>query len=241
MSAVSAQDCVTQNPCNAHLVSLGPNCETAGMKGLLGLGSAHCPFDLMTTQNFSIVCDLIENRFDGFFDRNNLQYLGVGLSAGKQVYINTKYQGVHFNHEFSEAHSIDTCYEQEFAKYQRRIARFYEILESKEPVFFFRRSVEYKDAIRFCDLIKKLSPQLNFVLVSIFASGDKTKINDYELPLVRKFRVSHRPWTDWRNPEHVQAWHDVFSALGLLPTDLSVERIPFMVLSDEFFWNLNHE
>jgi len=232
-SAVCADSGLVESSCNAHVISLGPKCEVGVMRRVFKIDSPYYPFDFMTTTNFTVVCDIIEKRFAGFFDRNNLKFW-------RKRYINTKYNGLEFNHEFSDAHPFDSYYQHEFEKYQRRIDRFHEVLQSAKPVFFFRRSVEYKDALRFCNLIQKFSPQLNFLLI-VINGGEKKKIKDYTLPLVRKFNVTPRRWPEWHTPEHLCEWHDVFLALGLLPKEVSIERTAVMPLSEDIFWNLNHE
>jgi len=221
--------------CDAHLISLGPNCEVAALKKFLNLESEYFPFDFMFTSNFSAVCTLVQNRFYGFFDLKNLKLKDT--VGNMQLYANTVYDGILFNHDFSVQAPIERYYREVLDKYQRRIERFYSALASEKPVFFFRRRVSRQEAKIFCEIIEGMYPRLAFTFVTL----NSGPVTDFELAHVCNFHISEREWTEWHNPESMREWRHVYEALGLLPKEGRTKSVILSSLSDALLWQFNLE
>ena len=87
-----------------------------------------------------------------------------------------------FYHDFPT--NYENLYEIFCKKYKRRIKRFYNIIENKCPVFFFREQINPKqisidDLINFNKLIKKLNPKLKFKLIIILNNFLKKDISRF--------------------------------------------------------------
>ena len=110
-----------------NYISLGWYCGTADSMSKFGFRSISGPFDWIRS-SLEDVLWLWENEFDGFMDKENLEFF-----PDEKVCINKKYD-LEFPHEVKE------CFEDEFEgiylKYCRRIERFYKRI--KEPTCFLR-------------------------------------------------------------------------------------------------------
>lgn len=177
-------------------ISLGSSCSIAENLRILGLRDQALPFDWIKVNNFKNIISMIEDNFDKLWDSNNYElikssskffYLKDSLEKiplEMDVYRHLKYN-VMFYHDFPT--NYENLYEIFCKKYKRRIKRFYNIIENKCPVFFFREQINPKqisidDLINFNKLIKKLNPKLKFKLVIIlnnFLKKDISKFIDF--------------------------------------------------------------
>lgn len=115
--------------------SLGFCCTCSEALRAEGLQYASAPFDWVGISSVLQAPRAIADDFADWFDRDLLDLWDVRILGGftTRVYRNRK-TGVGFVHEFSNAEPIETHYDRERAKYDRRIARFRENLDAAHRV-----------------------------------------------------------------------------------------------------------
>ncbi len=108
------------------IFSLGFSCACTQSLRDCGLQKVSLPFDWVGTQSLLGSAQLVANDFHDWFERDALVLWDVRITGGfvSRVYKNVK-TGIGFSHEFSNAEPIETHYEVEKGKYDRRIARLY--------------------------------------------------------------------------------------------------------------------
>jgi len=152
-------------------ISLGRNCWIATNLQEFGLRIRSFPFDWNVT-SFDGLCQLIENRFEGFLDIKNL----CVKSGGPGLY-NNRYDcwlAHDFNEEFwknnEQGYAVITTQEEieHYAKvceyYERRIQRFYDIFTIDMPIYLFRREISSAEAQKLYVLFKEHFPRAQFTL-----------------------------------------------------------------------------
>jgi hypothetical protein len=118
-----------------RVISLGQACDTAfHIRRVLGQPEAY-PFDWLVTP-FDAVVGLLERRFDGFLDPAQLKGRPKGVLCRRF--------GIRFLHDWKSAADPMQEYPEIKAKYDRRIARFLEAMETGGPILFIR-SCQYAD------------------------------------------------------------------------------------------------
>jgi len=113
-----------------HIVSLGFYCGVSQELQRLGLREESFPFDWVIS-DLKSVNELIENKFDLLFDSDYL-YRDKNYS-----YI-VKHENYNFDfyHDFDKDKTIEEQIDLVRAKYNRRITRFYDLLNSSGLVLF---------------------------------------------------------------------------------------------------------
>lgn len=145
-----------------NCISLGWFCGTASAMQMLGLRCFSGPFDWYFS-DFDSVLKVMENDFDDFMSKKNLQVTEDNPKAFHDI----KY-GFRCNHDIS--HNFETEYHSIYEKYNRRAIRFMQ--EVKQPTCFFRavrsnQEITYinqnKDYIR--SVIKKGNPNNEIIFL----------------------------------------------------------------------------
>lgn len=113
-------------------VSLGCFCGVAMELERIGLRSLSLPFDWLITGNLGTVLELIKNNFQGFLDPDSLYQ---EASVNKNYYYNQE-MDIHFYHDFSAYQSFEGQIDAVKKKYDRRIQRFYKVIQN--PTVFIR-------------------------------------------------------------------------------------------------------
>jgi hypothetical protein len=110
-------------PSDAHLISLGQNCNSAWYLKQVKLKKASYPFDWIFSSP-QIIIDCIDDHFHKFLNKEFIFSTNKGKSAGHQIYHN-----ILFNHR-------DALAEENYLYYQRCTERFLSILNSQNPIVF---------------------------------------------------------------------------------------------------------
>lgn len=125
---------------NVILLSLGPNCFVKEFIKFLQIDQETHFFDYIGSTLWSL-CDLIENDFKDLFKYSD--YKNMRVLTNSHIYSNEKYY-LNFKHDFPQKHEggeiqINTPYFLQFQqKYNRRILRFKNLLQSGLPLLFIR-------------------------------------------------------------------------------------------------------
>lgn len=178
------------------VISLGFNCVAADMLRKYKVREFASPFDWIYS-SLSGVCQCIDDKFQDFL---NPKYLTVDDSA----ILNTKYI-LSFFHDFPEepkngrnlpAHNWQDSIEEIAIKYNRRIKRFCETMNSGRTIYLIRTpSLSYwpldrvhqdRHAIeKLRDCISRAFPNANFTIIAI--SHDPSYMQDWKLDRIRNF------------------------------------------------------
>lgn len=145
-----------------NFISLGHYCGVAASMSKLGLRSLSGPFDWYISGDFESVINCIENDFDGFLDKENLELLNAGLE-----FKNNRYS-FYLGHEVKV--SFEDEYDSIYSKYMRRIAAFRKQIKARTcfiravsneyELDYIESNIPYIEAV-----IKKYNPENEIVYV----------------------------------------------------------------------------
>ena len=113
------------------ILPFGEACHTAHTLKRLKYRTMSCPFDWMYGLNFEGRFKIILNKFEGFFNKEDLEF--VGIDAKCDNYKNTRTQ-LNFNHDFPQGVDFNEYYPIVAKKYERRITRVLEKLNKKSSI-----------------------------------------------------------------------------------------------------------
>jgi len=115
------------------ICSLGSSCLCATSLRDAGLRLSSGPFDWVLGPSLKDRVKLIADDFAGWFEREDLEFIGNPEKFEHDSYANRR-TGYTFPHEFDCGKPLDECYPAVRAKYDRRIARFYERIRASRRV-----------------------------------------------------------------------------------------------------------
>jgi len=113
------------------IFSLGATCAVSQSLRDAGLQFASFPFDWIGSPGLLRDVEMVETRFDGWFEKADLRLWDVRHEEGavQRVYKNMR-TSFGFPHEFTNAFTFEEGYDETKAKYDRRIERFYKSVKS---------------------------------------------------------------------------------------------------------------
>ena len=162
-----------------NFISLGYYCDVAKDLEELGLRSASAPFDWVISDLRGVIL-AIDNNFNDFM---NLELLSQSIND-RSHYFDPVYN-VFFFHDFSKYKSLEAQYVYVKEKYERRIKRFYEKIQT--PTLFIRYiSNEVKENDKSIELswIEENYDHILRVLRKYNANNDIVFIGDENTPPV---------------------------------------------------------
>ena len=192
-------------------VSLGSTCCIAQQLKNHNLRNAAYPFDWLRICNLNNVIKLLENKFKDFLELEDMKFIEfsdrflVDGNSGSYIYKN-KYCG--FYHDFSEK-IYESNYNSFRDKYNRRINRLFQLLNSNNEIIFIReelREIKISKFYKLIDTIKKINPKLNFKIIVI--TNDK-KCENLDVNHVSFFYINENI-THWSRPEI--NWDNLFKS-----------------------------
>lgn len=225
------------------VVSIGPNCQVADTLRKFDIRKQAFPFDWLLTFDIEAATRAIDSYFLYWLDPQFLQY--------NHSHISNHYYNAHFNHDFpplNSAQNIDSVEEVDLyvapvidpnfltylpsvtRKYDRRIQRLYDLLQSNESIMFMCTHTSPQAALQFVNMIETKFPNLNFTLVVVNSSNfnqselfnsmytyQDVQVIDWNIPHVKVMyaydydpQYLHLGW--WAQHE----WQRIFTELGLL-------------------------
>lgn len=147
---------------NYKVISIGQNClprilaSKAKLKPYKIYGELTCPFDLNFHKSLDQLIDILDAKFDNYFD-------GLGYDETEKTYINYKSGVVYFH----EAH---LTLEQFKELYKKRIANFFYYMGLEEHLFFILATpdlVSNEQILRLKTSIQKFREHTPFSLIII--------------------------------------------------------------------------
>lgn len=113
----------------SNFISLGSACLTASSMSKYGLRSSSGPFDWLVTDSLQWVLHYMENDFEDFLLKDNLERMAEYPKAFRD-----KTSGFVFHHDYE--YPFEVKYDELKERYQRRIDRFMKATE--KPTCFLR-------------------------------------------------------------------------------------------------------
>lgn len=195
-----------------RLINLGNDCEPAWNLSYCSLRKEAFPFDWLQTPEFEGIIKLIQDNFKYFLDP---KYLVLDNHAVKNTYYNIKFVHdfpTHKNNTVNEHSEISDMGQilsnfLDFLpiikkKYERRIERFYNALNSGEKIIFFRTHITPLQAKDFVKLMSDRFEKTNFKLIVVHSN--KKYSNNWKIPHVYSFYAIENP----TKKSLLQSWFD---------------------------------
>ena len=165
-----------------NFVSLGPYCATAASMAKYGLRSWSGPFDWLITRSLKWILYFMDNDFEGFLEKGNLECLEDDPRTFKD-----RESGFCYIHD--KEYSFEDQYDDLYRKYQRKIGRF--LVETLKPTCYLRwienlDEVEYvnKNYDYISSVIKKKNcrSEIVFVVRNDLGLTDSVLFRNYIMP-----------------------------------------------------------
>ncbi len=121
------------------IISIGADCACTSYLRRFNLQNSTYPFDWIVLAPFQTMLDMIGNHFENFINIEDFEKLPLAAATSHSSYVNkrTKYA---FYHDFSSTQSLEECFPEVHARYERRINRMYEEIDKASSLLFVWRS-----------------------------------------------------------------------------------------------------
>jgi hypothetical protein len=172
-------------------VSLGSSCQSAWHLEANGLRRWSYPLDWVITPFDSLIA-FITHRGVGFLDRDKIAVIEILEGAPSMLHVSDTTYHIHSIHDFFAPDMPN--YEAVKAKYDRRIKRFFDLLESSKRILFVRVNISRQEAEYLDHFLHTLYPRLEYTLLAV--SEDPSAQENWGLERVRNFYMQQFP-SDW--------------------------------------------
>lgn len=192
-------------------ISLGATCQTAHQLSRLKLRKSSGPLDWFTSYSPPKISRLLQTRFNGFMELNNLHH--INIVDNHFVLRDTAYQ-VDSYHDFPVPYNPRELYSQFKEKMDRRVSRFLKTVKAY-PVCFVRTQASMQEARLLEEALCNISNK-NFQLLVVNFHNDSAKgVIHEDWGLQRICSVSIPAGRDWRGSnEH---WDLIMRGYKLKP------------------------
>lgn len=187
-----------------EVVSLGTACQAAWQLEGSGMRRFAYPFDWLVTPFHGLI-PFIANQGAGFLERDKLEIIKTLPGKATFLHVADLTYDIHFIHDFHGTESIDN-YDKIKSKYERRIQRFFSLMQSNKKILFFRVQVTRDEVIVLDNLIHTTYPNLDYTLVAINDSSDAE--HDWGLERVRNFYM-RQSIDNWQGDG--ERWKEILS------------------------------
>lgn len=187
-----------------YAISLGSYCMVAIQLSKCRARDHAYPLD-WTNNSFEGMLKFIAHEGYNFLIKEHLLFK---IEGHEKVVYDLNYDAMRFPHDFdfkftdSAAKKVSygiytqvkiANYEDVLAKYQRRIARFFDVLRSDKTVLFVRYDISYEQAILLDALLRAQYPQLNYMILALGPSDEikqpwgLERVRNYYMPFSLEF------------------------------------------------------
>ena len=197
------------------IFSLGDLCYIAIQLEKNGIRPYSGVLDWMGSPTLSSVNRLLQNRFEGFMDRHQIACIGT---AGEKFYfVQDKMYNLYSNHDFfiaqNDPEKLET-YPSVKAKYDRRIARFLEKVNTSDRLLFIRSGGTYEEVEQLQHILDGLVRN-DYVLLFI-NPGHSEGFEENDWPLERVCSII-APHADLLTDDSDHLWKALFEGIVLRP------------------------
>lgn len=198
-------------------ISLGSTCQTAYQLKRLGLRTYAGPLDWFVSDSIGGVVRLIDHRFNGFMELNQLELIGTTYECF--VIRDNAYDVISF-HDFPLHLTADRwrdAYPEFKQKLNRRKDRFLRTIQS-QPILFIRTNSTRKEAQELHAALKRhMHRKFHLLIVNNHEEGSKDVIyEDWGLGGISSVLLPKGE--DWRGFN--QAWDTCMKGFKLKPSSL---------------------
>ena len=162
---------------------LGYNCDCATFLRNKGLRRYALPFDWLTGATIQTRINLLKNKFEGFLEKENLQPIATTQNSprkGTKHYLDTN-TGFKFFHDFSLNKTLDEDFPSIKQKYDKRIKRFYDLVEQSDTIAFIwcssNKPLTNEEITNAKDQLTALFPNRNVLFHEIKNEEDLDNLN----------------------------------------------------------------
>jgi hypothetical protein len=184
-------------------VSLGTACQSAWHLEANEIRKWAYPFDWLITP-FESLMIFMESRGAGFLDKDQLTIVETLHGHPSMLHVVNLAYNIHFIHDFLAPDMFN--YDAVKEKYDRRIKRFFDLLESNKKVLFIRVQISRPEAECLDNYLHTHYPNLDYTLVAV--SEDSDARSDWGLERVRNFYMQQIPGNWMGNGEK---WREILS------------------------------
>lgn len=184
---------------NAHIqtydevVSLGDTCQVAWQLELNGIRKFAYPFDWVCT-SFKSLVGFIEQKGAHFLEFDKISVMGVYPGNPTRLQVVDLVYGIVFYHDFLASPPLAN-YNDVKAKYDRRLKRFFDLLNSNKKVLFVREGF-MREQIEFLDhLLHSTYPNLKYTILAVSDREDFKE--SWKLDRISNFYLPQNPW-NWQ-------------------------------------------
>lgn len=144
-----------------RVISLGGQCQVAYQLKENHKRSESFPFDWIQS-TFEGVYQFILEEGKNFLSKDHLVFAG-----NKGNYVQDPYYQMLFLHDFESPSDFMKEYDFIKAKYDRRVNRFFQALNSEAPVLLIRLGITREQAALLSELIHTKYPRLNYTILAL--------------------------------------------------------------------------
>lgn len=175
------------------IVPLGTACLCAITLNENRLRFRSLPFDWVSGGNIISRSQLIATQFRDWLSYSQLEYVGEqdGDRHVKDIYRN-KLTDIHFVHDFTKGCDFDEQYKQVVSKYERRIARLYDLFKKSRRILFVwmdypvtEESIPDADLCQAYEVLRTVNPSASVSLLYLH--------NNSQVPLEHRVYESPAP------------------------------------------------
>ena len=191
-------------------ISLGSTCSVAYQLDKHNLRVNAYPFDWLKCTSLKMITKCIQENFKDFLDVIKIRESDkhpilttdtFNDSSNDISMVMRNTYDMEFYHDFSANSNLDDIKE----KYDRRIKRFIDIINSGNEIIFVRdelkiNSIKQEDIDEFIQIIKSINPNCNFKIVYIVYNPKNKKINFNNIYIIndtKNFEHWQRPNVEW--------------------------------------------
>ncbi len=202
-----------------YAISLGSYCMVASQISKYHARDRSYPLDWTHTP-FTALIKFLTEEGHNFLIKEHLLF---DIYDGKKVVYDLYYDKMCFPHDFNYDFIIPVnipCtytqvniknYEDVLTRYQRRITRFFEVLNSDKTILFVRYELSYEQAILLDSVLRSKYPRLKYMILALGLTEEMK--TPWGLERVRNHYMPHS--LDFDDNNITAVWQQVFSQFQL--------------------------
>jgi hypothetical protein len=174
-------------------VSLGYNCQVTWQLKANGFRTVAYPFDWLHTPSLGLL-DFITYQGSNFFDINKISDLGPYPGDPNCLQVLDLNFGITSYHDFSANPPFENYWRIK-SKYDRRISRFFDLLNSNKRILFVRLGDSRQEIEDLDYLLQQQYPNLNYSILAVNESEDYN--TNWGLERIKNYYIKQTPW-NWQ-------------------------------------------
>lgn len=187
-----------------EVVSLGYGCQVAWQLETHGYRKIAYPFDWFHT-SFDSLISFICNKGACFLEWDKICVQGAYPGDPIRLHVVDMIYGIHSYHDFTSTPAMGNYLEVK-EKYDRRVQRFFELLNSKKKILFVREGFSRNQLEQLDNLLQMLYPHLSYTILGV--SDNVEFIQNWKLKRIRNFYLQQNP-EDWKGD--FSRWKEILS------------------------------